>query len=114
MHGELFDKLVLIYAIDFTTLGFAFLVTELVMICSIKEYFVDFYNKNKVLLILASICLSVPLITRGFIDCLRYLDNGFAQIIKDNHVEFHIIFDLPPIVFQYLSLVFGFIRYRNE
>ena len=50
VHGAIFDKLTLVFAIDFTILGLAFLVTELVMMCSIKEYFFDFYNKNIVLL----------------------------------------------------------------
>lgn len=114
IHGELFDKLTFIYAIDFTTMGLAFLITELAMIISIKQYFGDFYKNNKKLLIFASIFLSVPILLRGFIDCLRHLDVNISNLIKTYHIQFHIVFDLPPIMFQYLSLIFGFIRYRNE
>ena len=58
--------------------------------------------------------LTIPLIARGTSDFCGYFNQEYEKHTKQYNLTFHFVFDQIPIVFQYLSLIFGYIRYRNE
>ena len=62
--------------------------------------------------------LSVPLIARGILDLARALNDDFDLFILYNIAiyspSFYILTDLLPLLFQQSSLIFGYIRNKQE
>ena len=55
---------------------------------------------------------------RGIIDTLRGFDEEFRQHVNDNEAEYNLLLtitgDLIPVVFQLSTMIFGYIKYRND
>lgn len=48
----------------------------------ISKYFKEFYYENKMMLYLATMGLSIPLIVRGTLDIVREFDKGFETFTE--------------------------------
>ena len=70
------------------------------------------------MIILANFGLSAPLLVRGTIDIMRGFSIEFANHVWYHQAKYNILLficgDLIPIIFQFSSLVFGFIRKKKD
>lgn len=100
------------------TLGFVFAIAGNKINKRLKTHINSFYEENKVILSLANLGLSIPLILRGTFDIVRRYSLTVEIWIQTNiaayDVCFFLICDLIPLIFQLSSLVFGYIRNKKE
>ena len=98
----------------FIMLGVAFAVIGVQIINALKIHFRQFYQDNKKVLIIATLGLSLPLVSRGAINLGRgYNLYGIEKSILDNNIVYDSLFlcaDIIEIWMQLLSLIFGYIR----
>ena len=111
-------KLQFISGILFILLGSSFGVSGLLINRRLGVYFQEFYDDNKCVLWVACFGLSVPLIARGILDLARALNKDFDLFILYNIAiyspSFYVLTDLIPLLFQLSSLIFGYIRNKQE
>lgn len=113
-----FTKLQLISGVLFILLGSCFGVSGILINRRLRTYFLEFYRDNKCVLWVACFGLSVPLIARGILDLTRAFSQDFDFFILYNMAIyspcFYILTDLLPALFQLSSLIFGYIRNKQE
>lgn len=83
----------------------------------LKTYFREFYDENWKILLFATIGLSSSLLLRGVLDLTRVDGRVRAYLVSHENVFNIILFlfcDIIPICFQLSTLIFGYIRKRNE
>lgn len=107
----------LVIGLFFATVSFLFFLVSLMTIQRIQRYFPGLYLAHKRKMYLAMFGLSVPLILHAILDLLNI--NTSYILFKYNHLEVFnaitIFFGfLIPVGFQFSSLVFGFIRNKND
>ena len=95
----------------FTTLGFVFLVSGILMALSLKKYYYDFYVEYGKLVWIATFSLALPLFLRGLnsnmyknnTNYYNYYSRHFA-VVNSLYVT---LSSIVPIVAQMGSLIFG-------
>lgn len=116
--NEHLQSLMLIVGIDFLLLGCTFGIVSYKICSLIKINFPEFYLENRRTLIFATVGLTVPLYFRGISDTLRYFSEWYQDIVTKYELAYNIFdllfFDLIPILFQLSSMVFGYIRKKNN
>lgn len=83
----------------------------------IKEYFPDFYLTNNRTIRIASLGLFISLFLNGVLDLVE--ENREVKVLVYTYVQYYnltkLIFQIIiPIIFQFSSLVFGYIRKKNN
>ena len=110
--------ILLVAGIDYLVLGAIFGLVGYLILKRLKQDFLMFYQDhgNKITLVSTGLLASLSL--RGLIDTLRFFVhsiNGFAEAHENVYNGFMLIFaDLIPLAFQLSTLVFGYIRNKNE
>jgi len=107
-----------ITGMSFTLLACLFAVTGVLILKRLKKYFPEFHRENHRMIGVATGGLSVSLLIRGISDNLRY----FSMPISDHINKYETIYnpllllltDIIPICFQLSTLIFGYIRKRND
>jgi hypothetical protein len=102
----------------FTILSCLFGITGVAICKRLKMYFPEFYSENGKMIALATGGLTVSLLIRGIGDNLRY----FSMPIEDHINKYEAVYnplllvfcDIIPICFQLSTLIFGYIRKRND
>ena len=116
--NEHLQSLMLIVGIDFLFLGCTFGIVSYKICLLIKINFPEFYLENRGTLIFATVGLTVPLYFRGISDTLRYFSEWYQGIVTEYELAYNIFdllfFDLIPILLQLSSMVFGYIRKKNN
>lgn len=112
-------KIILLVAgIDYLILGGIFGIVGFLILKRLKSDFLVFYNDHGNKIAFVSTGLLVSLGFRGLIDTLRFfvhMVNTSAEKYENVYNAFMLIFaDLIPLAFQLSTLVFGYIRNRNE
>lgn len=83
----------------------------------LRKYFREFYDENWAILLFATLGLSLSLLLRGFLDLVR-LDKRVREFLYEHENVFNSILfifcDIIPICFQLSTLIFGYIRKRNQ
>ena len=105
---------IMVYGYALFITGFLFLVAGFSINIRLKRYFKDFYADHKVILWVATFGLSIPIMTRGIFDVVRFSDRPL-DIYISNHEDIYspiqyLVGDLIPLTLQLSSLVFGYIR----
>ena len=98
-------------------LGLAFAVSGFMNNRRLKKYFPDFFEEHKLMLITASIGLSMPVLLRGILNLAR-LNDDFDNFIQEKEAMydsmFFILTEMIPLSFQLSSLIFGYIRGKKD
>ena len=113
------------YSIYTIIFGVCFAILGSLTISTIKKYYVDFYNNYKVLLIISTIGLSVPVIAKGALilytliaddmsEFSGYFSCNFDQKRKVLSYILFIAFAIIPLGFQLSGLIYGYIRYMKS
>jgi len=101
----------------FATVGIVFFIVSYITIQRIKKYFPALYEAHKRTLRLAMFGLSVPLIIHAILDLINmfpaYLQYKYEHLEIFNAITILFGF-LVPVGFQFSSLVFGFIRNKDD
>lgn len=102
----------------FAILGLVFFICGLIMNMSLKSSFPQFYDSYHWFLWIACFCLSVPLLLRSITNELYAHSQTFNEWYTDQFVfantTFLIVTTYIPILTSVFSLVFGFLRKRQE
>lgn len=102
----------------YTTLASLFFIFGILILVRLRYYFNDFYKENKWIVFIATMGLCCSCVTRGTFDLLRYNNESFCEFIKDKEVMYNFVVfftcDTIPLCFQLSTLIFGYIRRRNE
>ena len=102
----------------YACLGTAFLACGITMNIALKQYFPHFYKTNSCSLWLATISLSVPLFLRAVINLVYKESKSFQKFFLDQYIisnnTFLVFSTYIPIVTSTFSLVFGYLRRRQE
>ena len=89
--------------IIFVIIGVAFAVIGFMNNMRLKKFFFPFYQDNRVMLIAATLGLSIPLILRGTIDIIHHFSETAKDLIDDNMAVYDtvlfLIGDIIPISF---------------
>lgn len=116
--NEMLESTMLIVGLDFLALGFTFGIVSYKICSLIKINFPDFYLENKRTLVLATVGLTVPLFFRGISDTLRFASDDYQDKVTEYEFTYNILdlifFDLILLLFQLSSMVFGYIRKKNN
>ena len=107
-----------ITGMNYTVLGVIFgTVGHLIRIRLSKE-FPLFYQEHGRKINLATIGLMCSLLMRACVDNLRYFDASFQEHVESNENFYNAVLlvccDIIPIGFQLSTLIFGYIRKKNE
>jgi len=109
---------VLVVATTFSILSITFAISGVLLVMKIKKYFPDFFVENKCTLIGATVGLSTSLMFRGVLDNLKYWDPAVFyksfDIINMSNILLFIFGDVIPLIFQLSTMVFGYIRKKND
>ena len=105
----------------FTLYSFFFGITGFLILRRLKKYFPDFYAENKNMILFATLGLMISLLIRGILDLTKYQERANKQFNMEmadfenvyNGVTL-LICDIIPIMFQLSTLIFGYIRKRND
>ena len=77
----------------FIGLGLGFFLYGTLTMCTLKSYFINFYNKNRCSLIATTLLLGLPQLTRGMINLSRGLNKSIdTSICNLNSILFDIFF----------------------
>ena len=110
--------ILLVAGIDYLVLGAIFGLVGFLILKRLKSEFLVFYQDHGNKVALVSTGLLVSLGFRGLIDTLRFfvhIVNSKAEAYENVYNGFMLIFaDLIPLAFQLSTLVFGYIRNKNE
>ena len=101
----------------YTLHSVVFAVSGFLIMNRLKWYFPDFYNENWGIILIATIALSFSLILRGILDLIRLNNSARTFMYSHENIFNGILFvccDIIPIYFQLFTLIFGFIRKRQE
>ena len=104
----------------FTFLGLAFFYTGVTMNFSLKRYFPQFYMNYRCLLWAACFSLTIPLFLRALVNLSERESGKFQRwfVNPDNEAYsltvYLILSTYIPIITQMSSLVFGFLRTRQD
>ena len=107
-------------AFMFSILGIMFLVYGVGMNLALKHYFPHFYISFRCFLWTACFCLAIPLFLRFFIDALRAFSPSFTEWYNSpdtnyiTNTAFLVLTTYVPILTQMSSLVFGYLRKKQE
>lgn len=84
----------------------------------LKKYFPDFFSEHKSKIWIVSVSLFVSMVTRTVVNFMLSYSPSFLHFAEQNSKWYNlftiIICDLVPIILQLFTLVFGFIRSKNE
>lgn len=115
---NLSKTLIVVSGVNHLLSGSLFIVSGFMINLKIKKSFTSFYIENRTLLWLATLGLSVPILSRGILDLARVFNVDFEKFvhrfIKFYNPAFFLLGDLLPLLFQLSSLVFGYIRRRKN
>ena len=113
-----FDQEDLVTIVAFYILAALFLTCGLISNCLLRKHFPHFYTKFKCVLWLACFSLAVPLLLRAIVDNLLYSSKGVNDWYQKQFVTanttFLILTTYIPIASSLFSLVFGFLRKRQD
>ena len=104
----------------FTFLGVAFFYTGVTMNFALKRYFPQFYKNYRCLLWAACFSLTIPLFLRALVNLSERVSAKFqAWFINPDNVAYSwtlylLLSTYIPIITQMSSLVFGFLRTRQD
>jgi len=106
-------------AIVFFALAIAFFIVGVRLISALKRSFVEFYVQYRKLLWTATILLALPLSFRGIADFLLQI-SAIKKALNTKpwasalyNLFFFLLTTYLPILFQILTLVFGFVRHNQ-
>ena len=98
--------------------AFSFLILGIILLRRLNLYFPGFYEQNKKMLIIAFSGLFFSMALRGAIDTARFIDEDFEKHVNVNEALYNLLLtiagDLIPIIFQLSTMIFGYIRNKNE
>ena len=98
-------------------LGAAFAISGFMNNRRLKKYFPDFFAEHKLMLVTASIGLSMPVFLRGILNLTR-LNKKVQDKIEQNvawyDISFFVLTEMIPLSFQLSSLIFGYIRGKKD
>lgn len=89
--GDHFD-LFLFKGFVFIILGLGFLISGILTIRTLKQLYKEFYKDNKCALTVATMCLSLPLITRGIVSIAVSSNENFREFAYFNEITFDSLF----------------------
>ena len=96
-------KAEIITGVVFTFLAIMFGLVGCLILRRIKKYFGDFYKENKHTIFFATLGLTIPLLTRGLVDLLRYTNESFNTMLNKHENLYNalnfLILDMIPILF---------------
>ena len=104
----------------FTFLGVAFFYTGLTMNFSLKRYFPQFYMNYRCILWATCFSLTIPLFLRAIVNLSATVSGKFQNwFVNPDHVAYSFTLYLMfstyiPIITQMSSLVFGFLRTKQD
>ena len=102
----------------YACLGFAFLVCGITMNVALKRNFPLFYETHCCSLWVATICLSFPLLLRAVINVIYIESAAFKHFFLKRYIiannTFLVVSTYIPIFTSMFSLVFGYLRKRQE
>ena len=108
----------LITGVLFTIYSLLFGLTGYLILRRLRMFFKAFYTENKNMIIFATFGLMFSLLLRGIIDLTRYCDDKFSDHVKKYANIYNafllVVCDIIPIFFQLSTLIFGYIRKRND
>ena len=112
------DQEAIVTFVAFYILAALFLTCGLISNCLLRKHFPHFYTKFKCVLWLACFSLAVPLLLRAIVDNLLYSNKGVDDWYQEHFViaipTFFILTTYIPIASSLFSLVFGFLRKRQD
>ena len=98
-------------------LALAFGSTSILLLKRLKKFFPEFYQQHKCLLFGSTFGLTVPLFARFVYDGLL-TNKAFACFVMEYEFQSNVLawvfLDLIPIILQMSSMIFGWIRHKNE
>ena len=101
----MYDRTFLLIGCDFIVLGFVFAITGIRVLNRLSFYFSEFYQQNKVALIVIVIGMVLSLMARGILDLLFGLDRdgNISLHMHDYEIVYNLIkfliLDMIPISF---------------
>ena len=102
----------------YAALGIAFLACGITMNIALKQYFPHFYENHRCFLWLATLSLSLPLLLRAVINLAYKESESFKTFFEEEFVIannlFLIFSTYLPIFTSMFSLIFGYLRKRQE
>ena len=102
----------------FAILGINFFICGLTMNLALRSYFPHFYNSYCWFLWVACFSLSVPLLLRSITNVLYKYSTAFNKWYEDEFVfsnnTFLVVTTYIPILTSMSSLIFGYLRKRQE
>ena len=106
-----------VLSIGFGIIGLTFAITGVKIIKLVKESFPYFYKMNRRKLIVSTCCLSIPMFVRTVWDHL-YTITSISKWIQDYDFVadpiFFLVCDIIPIALQFSSMVFGYIKQKDN
>lgn len=107
-----------IIAPGFGICGILFLLVGIGIQLRLKKYFPIFYQEYRCMIWLATMALFFSMFLRIFLDLLGTYNENFSKFSYQNvqwYNSIHLIMcDMIPVVFQFSTLVFGYIRRKNN
>lgn len=120
-HDRVYKKLEVFTQWTFMTLAFLFIVLGIVLLTKLKRHFPKFYSEHRCLMITATVFLTVPLTFRAVFDTIKVISPDFMAWVDLNYTRnaiynffFFLLTTYMPIIGQIMSLVFGFVRHKQE
>lgn len=110
--------MLVIVGIECTLLGLTFMFVGFAIQRRLQQYFNEFYLENRKILLFATFGLSLPILFRGLVDLLRAYVASVENFANTHDIIFNVIMyffsDVIPNMLQLSTLIFGYIRRRNE
>jgi uncharacterized membrane protein len=120
-HDKVYKNLEVFTQWTFMILAFIFIVLGIVLLTKLKRHFPKFYCQYRRLMITATVLLTVPLTFRAVFDGIKIISPDFMAWVDLNYTRnaiynffFFLLTTYLPITGQIMSLVFGFVRHRQE
>ena len=118
VNNESIEYAVVMTGLMFCLLSFMFLFIGCLIQARLKKYFPVFYKENRTMLWIATFSLTICLIIRGILDTVRYFIPSINKKLNKNEALYNffsfLFCDIIPICFQLSTLIFGYIRKRNQ
>ena len=103
----------------FTALALLFIVISILLIRKLQRDFELFYKELRVVLLVATFLLTVPLTFRALFDGIKLVNPDLMEQFNDSYLKnsiynlvFYLLTTYLPVIGQITSLVFGFVRHR--
>ena len=103
----------------FSALALLFIVIAILLIRKLKRDFELFYKELRVVLLVATFLLTVPLTFRALFDGIKLVNPDLMEQFNDSYLKnsiynlvFYLLTTYLPVIGQITSLVFGFVRHR--